>query len=100
MQEAFSLQPLSATVAFLEMVQQERVRQDEKWGVQDWPISVWCTILAEEFGEFAREVGEIDCGREGNLERAVKELVETVAVAQSIYEQYLYKRLVEKRGGK
>lgn len=37
----------------------ERMMQDSKWGVQDHSQMVWLGILAEEFGEAAKEVNEL-----------------------------------------
>ena len=35
-------------------VEEERVRQQEKWGVQNHPIELWLAILMEEVGEAAQ----------------------------------------------
>lgn len=37
----------------------ERVRQDDKWGQQNHTQMIWLGILAEEFGEAAKEVNEL-----------------------------------------
>ncbi len=34
----------------------ERLRQDEKWGVQDHPDEIWLAILVEEVGELCEAV--------------------------------------------
>ncbi len=33
----------------------ERMRQDAKWGEQNHPEAMWLAILAEEFGEVAKD---------------------------------------------
>lgn len=38
----------------IEAIQQERRRQDAKWGQQRHSNSLWLTIAAEEFGEIAK----------------------------------------------
>lgn len=43
----------------LNEVGDERFRQDKKWGVQNHSQMVWLGILAEEFGEAAKEVNEL-----------------------------------------
>ena len=90
---------LSGAAEFVEMVQRERARQDEKWGLQnDLNLDRRCTILTEELGEFAKEVNEIQCDRKFNLTGAIVELVQVAAVAQSIYEQYFYSRVEQSDG--
>jgi len=79
-----------SALKFIDMVQQERERQDKKWGEQTHSLTGWFAILGEEFGEFAKEVVELDCYRSpiASREDTIKELVEVAAVAQCIYEQY------------
>lgn len=35
----------------IELVRAERAKQDEKWGIQHHPPTMWLTILTEEVGE-------------------------------------------------
>lgn len=44
------------SAAVLEEVQEERVRQDEKWGAQHHDPLTWLMILAEEVGEVAEMI--------------------------------------------
>lgn len=80
-----------AATKFQELVQLERLRQNKKWSNQEKQHAVspekWVVILAEEFGEFAKEICEHDD------EKAVKELVEVAAVCQRIFEVYLSDRV-------
>jgi NTP pyrophosphatase (non-canonical NTP hydrolase) len=40
-------------------VRVERMRQNVKWGIQDWPPESWIAILGEEYGEVCRAVCEM-----------------------------------------
>lgn len=66
----------------IEEVRLERIRQDDKWG---WPRnhepSWWLTILAEEFGEFAREVCDRSFENGEWLDNMREELIQVAAVA-------------------
>lgn len=48
----------TATDEVLDLVANERHRQDEKWGPQHHRDERWLAILAEEFGEVAQNVVE------------------------------------------
>jgi len=62
----------------------ERVRQDSKWGEQNHNPSQWLSIMAEEFGEAAERVNEMQWGApemiKHNCEEYRKEMVQTIAV--------------------
>ena len=51
------------SAAVLEEVQEERVRQDEKWGAQHHDPLTWLMILAEEVGEVAEEISSMSEAR-------------------------------------
>lgn len=57
----------------------ERSRQDHKWGVQNHGVAAWLLILAEEFGEAAKEANELHF-RVGDPTSYRHELVQTAAV--------------------
>ena len=42
----------------LNLVNNERNRQDTKWGEQNHPPQFWTGILGEEFGEYCEAVNE------------------------------------------
>ena len=46
------------TALVLDMIHDERKRQEEKWGEQRYSPVEWLMILAEEVGELAAEVDE------------------------------------------
>lgn len=70
-----------AEIEFERLVALERIRQDQKWGVQTHLGHAWCGILLEEVGEFARAVNE------ANFQEAETELVQIAAVCRAAYAQ-------------
>lgn len=65
----------------------ERERQDQKWGFpQKNTYCEWSSILAEETGELAKELNELNFGR-GDRSRMIIEAVQVAAVALAILEQ-------------
>lgn len=75
----------------LHEVEAEREAQDRKWGVQNhWP-GRYFNILAEEFGEVAKEVVEYEAAptdrdKQFRLARMRTELIQTAAVAVAMVE--------------
>lgn len=62
----------------------EREAQDKKWGFpQRNTYCEWSSILAEEVGELAKELNELNFGR-GDRARMRAEAVQVAAVAVSI----------------
>lgn len=69
-----------------EAVQQERDRQDMKWGYPQLnTFCEWASILGEEYGELAKELNELNFGR-GDMCKMIEEAVHVAAVAVSIIE--------------
>ena len=70
---------------FCELINQERTRQDSKWGKQrhEWPT--WATILSEESGEVAKASLGIVYGG-ASIEELEAELIQVAAVAKAIWE--------------
>ena len=63
----------------------ERLRQKMKWGTQHHPWATWISILAEEFGEAAKEANDLlNNDNAGGLERLRTELVQVAAVSVQI----------------
>ncbi len=50
---------MQSTSDVLDAVYRERTRQNTKWGPQNHNQMVWLGILAEEFGEAAKEINEL-----------------------------------------
>lgn len=73
------------TNGVLAAIARERRCQDFKWGPQNHTQMVWLGILAEEFGEAAKEINELHF-RAGNLEKVRAELIQTAAVAVAMVE--------------
>lgn len=84
-------------IRWVQKILAERDRQDEKWGFPQ--INTWCewsSILAEEAGELAQELNELNFGR-GDMNRMAAEAVQVAAVALSILEhQEIAKEFTEK----
>lgn len=59
----------------LQLIMEERARQDEKWGEQNHGQLYWLGILVEEVGELAKALIE------GKDDEAGKELTQVAAVA-------------------
>ena len=87
----------------LQDVRDERQRQTEKWGEQNYPVIEWQAILMEEVGEAAKEAtdfhfknpvknfeGEMVAPANGDqalrLSRYRKELIQVAAVAVQMIE--------------
>lgn len=70
----------------------ERLRQEQKWGPQNHRQMVWLGILAEEFGEAAKEVNDFhfrpgrDQTEDYQRKRLREELIQTAAVAVAMVE--------------
>ena len=66
----------------LDDVQEERARQDEKWGTQEHGRITWAMILAEEFGEWAEELRiddqEYGSDREREMARSIVTAIHAV----------------------
>lgn len=75
--------------AFID-IQDERNRQDEKWGEQNHALPIWHLVLAEEVGEVAEAILEAriagDYSRERHIKDIRQELVQVAAVAVAAIE--------------
>lgn len=60
----------------------ERQRQEKKWGEQNHPDALWLAILAEEFGEAAKEANETHFRAKDPYDLE-SELVQVMAVAKA-----------------
>lgn len=67
-------------VAVFALIEQERQRQDNKWGEQSHHPGMWMMILSEEVGEAAK------AALEGNNEQWQTELIQVAAVAVAALE--------------
>jgi NTP pyrophosphatase (non-canonical NTP hydrolase) len=67
-------------------VEQERDRQDAKWGDQLHDISNWHLILSEEMGEVSKETNEV-VFRDAVPDYLREELVQVIAVATRMIER-------------
>jgi len=86
------------TARVLEDIDDERRRQDEKWGEQNHDLTVWASVLGEEFGETCHAIlhhraasggsenVEGDTDPSGWLEKVRSEAIQTAAVAVALVE--------------
>ena len=70
----------------LALVQDERDRQQQKWGIQTHSIPEWMTILGEEFGEACKAGLDAEYKNPLFLKNLETELVQVMAVALAIVE--------------
>jgi NTP pyrophosphatase (non-canonical NTP hydrolase) len=70
----------SSLLAIFRQIEAERVRQDEKFGVQVHDHFVWLAILSEEVGESAEAVLHTTFGDKGE-KHLREELIQVAAVA-------------------
>ncbi len=68
-----------------EDIRAERYSQHKKWGQQNHNPATWMLILAEEFGEAAKEANEVHF-REKDPKEYRAELIQTAAVAHAAVE--------------
>lgn len=70
----------------------ERMRQDDKWGIVSRSPLEWLAIIAEEFGEVAMEVTQGCVPPESGLNRPAyrKELIQLAACCVSAVEDLDY----------
>lgn len=74
---------------------EERLRQNDKWGLQRHPIGVWLAILGEEFGEVcqaSQSYLNLVSSKETDADDLYMELIHVAAVASAIAEQVLEER--------
>lgn len=74
------------------LIREERRNQFIKWGVRTYDDGTWAKILAEEFGEVAKEMLTIQFARneeerELAVKRLEKEAIQLAAVAAAIVQQ-------------
>lgn len=75
------------TETILELVADERKRQNEKWGYpQHNTLPEWGIILEEEAGEVTKEINELHFRRNNDLDLLLSELIQLAAVAVSMVE--------------
>jgi hypothetical protein len=69
----------------IQMVIDERKRQDAKWGEQNHDAGTWALIILEELGEWAKEELEKKFGN-NKSENDLTELTQVAAVAVAMIE--------------
>jgi len=72
---------------FDELVQEERDKQDIKWGAQNHKPSLWLAILTEEVGEASSEIIALEFSPIMQTRHNLGyEIVQIAAVAKAMYE--------------
>lgn len=73
-----------------DLIDDERIKQDDKWGEQNHDPFLWCSILGEEVGEVSRAALNIKFNesftRTQKLDHYKKELIQTAAVCIAMIE--------------
>lgn len=87
---------LARSEAVINEISNERIRQNEKWGVQRHAYGTWLMILIEEVGEVAQAMqSEKGWGKESDADDLYTELIHVAAVASAIAEQVLEEKTKE-----
>ena len=74
----------------LKLIDEERSRQDHKWGKQRHTDEVWLMILAEEFGELAQAMQRArGWGKDSDPDNKMEEVTHVGAVSVALLEQYI-----------
>ena len=86
--------PMDTKKEVLKLIDNERNRQDTKWGEQNHPPEKWVSILGEEFGEYCQAVNEtvVNPGPKGGYDRMMEELTHVAAVAVGAMECLMRKK--------
>ncbi|MDQ0269963.1 hypothetical protein [Cytobacillus purgationiresistens] len=86
---------MNLTKVVIDDVAKERVRQNQKWGVQRRSDGDWLKILIEEVGEVAQAMQNgREWSKESDASDLYNELIQTAAVAVEIAEQIKEERIV------
>lgn len=67
------------------LIQEERLRQDRRWGEQNHDPITWMSILTEEVGEAAHAANENKWNGQ-SIDGFKEEMVQVAAVAQAVVE--------------
>lgn len=69
------------------LIEEERKRQDEKWGIHDHHPGIWLIILMEEVGELAAAILYDQFGGKKHPTKDLEvELIQIAAVAKAMWE--------------
>lgn len=77
-------------------VQEERRRQNGKWGVQRHSLEKWFVIASEEVGEVAEAIQAQDSwSKSTDADNLYEECIQVAAVFQAMAEQVLEKQITD-----
>lgn len=81
---------MEKTKEALILVEKERERQNQKWGVQNHDDGTWLMILTEEVGEVAESMQRAKgWGKETDANNKLEEIIHVCAVSLRMIEQIL-----------
>lgn len=79
---------MDQTISVCMEVFHERIKQNEKWGIQVHDFGTWLMILGEEFGEVCQALQSTKgWSKDTDAQDPFKELIQLAAVAVAIAEQ-------------
>lgn len=89
-------------MTYEELIEEERKRQDIKWGIQDVHPGWWLLYIAEEVGELSQAITHtFGSGKEPNPTakgNVLKELIQVGALAKAMYESGIRKGWLTEQG--
>jgi len=74
----------------LRMVITQDQIQKEKWGVQDKHCFEWLAWTTEEFGEFVKEINDLNYERSLDLGLAITEGIQTITLLVKMVSSLMY----------
>ena len=67
-------------LAIIKKIEEENDSQLEKWGVQNRHVFEWSAWTTEEYGEFIKELNELNYQRSFDYDKAIKEGIQTMTL--------------------
>ena len=67
-------------LAITKKIEEENESQLEKWGVQIKHVFEWLAWATEEYGEFIKELNELNYQRSFDYDKAIKEGIQTTTL--------------------
>jgi hypothetical protein len=72
------------------MIENENQHQLEKWGVQRKHVFEWLAWTFEEFGEFIKEINELNYQRSFDYGKVITEGIQTITLLSKIVSSLIY----------
>lgn len=71
-------------------IEEENESQIKKWGVQRRHVFEWMAWTTEEYGEFVKELNELNYQRSFDYEKAITEGIQTMTLLSKIISSLLH----------